>query len=61
MSILIILKNVSQTIPGFHSSGVWFPHGGQQVSENCGIYLLMDSGVMGGPLLILNTRGICLW
>jgi hypothetical protein len=35
--ILIVLKNVSQTISGFHSSGVWFQDGDQKVSENCGI------------------------
>lgn len=37
-SIKIVLKNVSQTIPGCHSSGVWFQDGGQQVSGNYGIY-----------------------
>lgn len=28
-SILIVLKNASQTILAFHSSGVWFQDGGQ--------------------------------
>lgn len=28
-SILIVLKNVSQTILAFHNSGVWFQDGGQ--------------------------------
>jgi hypothetical protein len=60
--ILIVLKNVSQTIPGFHSSGVWVQDDGhEQVGGNCGIYSLKDSRVKSGPLLILDTRGICRW
>jgi hypothetical protein len=58
-SIIVFLKNVSQTIPVFHSSGVWFHNDGQQVSGDCGVYPLKDNGVKGGPLLILGNRGIC--
>lgn len=58
-SILVVLKNVSQTIPGFHSSGVWFQNGGQQVSGDCGVYPLKNGGVKGGPLLKFSTEGIC--
>jgi len=58
-NILVVLKNVSQTISGFHSSGVWFQDGSQQVSGDCGVYPLKDGGVKGGPPLILDTGGIC--
>jgi hypothetical protein len=59
--ILIVLKNVSQTILGFHSSGVWFQDGDQKVSENCGIYPLKDGRFKGGLLFILDTIGIFRW
>jgi hypothetical protein len=58
---LITLKNVSQTILGFQSSGVWFQDGGQQVSENCGIYTLKEGRVKGDLMFILGTRDICRW
>jgi len=54
-SVLIVLKNIYQTIPCFHRSGVGFQYCGQQISRDGGINPMKNGDIKDGPFFMLGV------
>jgi len=60
-SVLIVLENLCQMVPGCCCSGIRFQNGLQQISRDGGIDPLKDGGIKSDPLFIVSASRSRRW